>query len=75
MPEIFSLPVPLSWFNLFLISSHRGGYVDENYDAQGKCVFPYEGNLCNQCAQGYAKASARTITCELEFFSRRIRIW
>ncbi len=60
MPKIFSLPVfSFDFLLLFLLISYRGGYVHENYDPKGKCVFPYEGNLCNQCTEGYAKSTSR----------------
>jgi len=33
----------------------RGGWINETYFPHGECEFPYEGNLCNQCAPNYAK--------------------
>ena len=29
--------------------------MDENYNPNGECKFPYEGHLCNQCVSEYAK--------------------
>ena len=34
---------------------HRGSMVNGKYYATGMCAFPYQGNLCAQCAEGYAK--------------------
>jgi len=36
-------------------SACLGGYVNDIYSAHGECEYPYEGNLCNQCADTYAK--------------------
>jgi len=40
-----------------------GGYIYVNetysrYAPQGECNFPYQGNLCHQCTNGYAKDSS-----------------
>ena len=61
-------------FSSLCLINNSGGYVDQNYDPQGHCVFPYQGNLCSQCAQGYAKAARNSFL--LKFFeinANRIR--
>lgn len=46
-------------------SACLGGYVDNTYNPYGECKFPYEGNLCNQCAPEYAKfgTSEQCVSC------------
>ncbi len=37
----------------------RGGYVEHEYFSNGKCQFPHQGNLCNQCAPKFAKFGSK----------------
>lgn len=37
------------------LTKNRGGFFDDQYLPHGECIYPYEGNLCNQCADEHAK--------------------
>ncbi len=45
-------------------SACLGGYVNDIYSAHGVCDFPYEGNLCNTCAETYAKFGSKIYNFE-----------
>jgi len=44
-------------------SACLGGYADHKYFLHGKCLYPHQGNLCNQCAPNHAKFGSST-KCE-----------
>jgi len=46
-------------------SACLGGYVDYEYFPSGKCSYPHQGNLCNQCAPTFAKFGSQFFTFEI----------
>jgi len=40
--------------------------VENIYSPHGECTYPYEGNLCNSCAESYAKfgTSSQCVNCK-----------
>jgi len=48
-------------FRFDIIIFSRGGYVDYEYFPNGKCLYPHQGNLCNQCAPQFAKFGSKLL--------------
>ncbi len=52
-------PSSLMTFRCPSTSACLGGYVDYEYFPNGKCQFPHQGNLCNQCTPKFAKFGSK----------------
>ena len=51
------------------LNSFRGGFDGDFYWDKGKCLYPYQGNLCAECAEGYEKFGSKF---RINFFQRQV---